>query len=83
MTEHENECKPLGWRLLSKKPYSTIIALIFSFSGHSENPSGGLNGHEMQAMSEEVIFWFLWCRGFVWKAEFDVPSLDVSSHIAY
>lgn len=66
MTEHENECKPLGWRLLFQTPYSPIItSLIFSFSGHSEKPSSRLNGCEMQAMSEEVIFWFLWCRGFV------------------
>lgn len=83
MTEHENECKPLGWRLLSKMPHSTIIALIFSLSGHSENPPGAVNGHEIQATSEELVLWLLWCRGFVWKAEFDVSSLDGSCHIAY
>lgn len=83
MTEHGNECKPLGLRLLSKTPRSAIIALIFSFSGHSENPSGGLKEREMLTMSEEVIFWFLWCRRFVWKAEFNVSPADDSSHIAY
>ncbi len=62
MTEHENVCKPLGLSLLSKTPDRTITALISSFSGHGENPSGSLNEREIRAMSEEVIFWFLWCR---------------------
>lgn len=67
-------------------PKRLIVASLHSFVAlvvTVKTPCGSVNGHEMQAESEEVIFCFLWCRGFVWKAEFDALSLDDSSHVAY
>lgn len=43
---------------------------------HTHTSSPQQTGHDILAMFEDVIFWFLWCLEFIWKAEFDVSPND-------